>query len=478
MKLRAAIERVATDTKAFVLRFAFRSGSWWGGGGAVASRRERLGWSVGDGSGNSIVVAAVGWIGRNFPSAPPRVQEKDSDGELGNPTDVGAMRLEELLRAPNPVYGRRLMEMALIADYWITGKAARLKVRDETDGRVLSLWYAPSWSIKPKRREGSRNFVDFYEYKPTADTRYELRPEDVVYHRFGFDPDNPIDGISPLGSVLREIYTDDEAAIYVSTILRNLGVPGVIIVPDEEVDVEPEDADAIKAQFTNEFTREGRGRPMVLSAKSRIERVSFSPQELNLRDLRKIPEERVTAVLGLPAIVAGMGAGLDRSTFANFSEAREAAYEENIVPTHDLWDDDLRIQLLPDFVADPTEFVLNRDYSEVRVLQEDENKRWERFGAAFEKGAITLRAFNQGVGLPVDEKERDSYFVRPSIKVSLAEFDPETIGVAPAPEPPAADPNAGGSSAAVPAGTAPVEVPPVGATNGNGKAPAPAGAGR
>lgn len=471
MRFRTAIARVGADTKAFVLRFANRSGSWWGGGARVSSRRERLAWSVGDGSGNSIVVAAVGWIARNFPSAPPRVQEKDSDGELGTPVDPGAVRLEELLLAPNPDYGRRLMEMALIADFWITGKAARLKVRDETDGRVVAMYYAPSWSIKPKRREGSRNFVDFYEYKPTADLRFELPPSEVVYHRFGFDPDNPIDGFSPLASVLREIYTDEEAAMYVSTILRNLGVPGIIIIPDEDVDVETDDADAVKADFTNEFTREGRGRPMVLSAKSKVERVSFSPNELNLRDLRKIPEERTTAVLGLPAIVAGMGAGLDRSTFANFAEAREAAYEENVIPTHDLWDDDLRIQLLPDFVADPNGFVLNRDYSEVRVLQEDENKRWERFGVAFEKGAITLRAFNQGVGLPVDEQERDTYFVRPAIKVALAEFDPETIGTAPAPEPPAAAPNAGGS----PPGTVPVEVPPVGATNGNGKAPAPVG---
>ena len=471
MKLRAAIERVATDTKAFVLRFAFRSGSWWGGGSGVASRRERLSWSIGDGSGNSIVVAAVGWIQRNFPSAPPRVQQKDSDGELGTPTDPGARRLDQLLNAPNPIYGRRLMEMALVADYWITGNAYELKVRDASDGRVLSMWYAPSWSLRPKRAEGSTDFVDFYEYKPTADTRYELRPEDVVHHRYGFDADNPMIGASPLSSVLREIYTDEEAATYVSTILRNLGVPGIVIVPDEDVDVEPEDADEIKQEFSNEFTREGRGRPMVLSAKSHIERVSFSPAELNLRDIRKIPEERVTAAIGIAAIVAGLGAGLDRSTFANFAEAREASYEENIVPTHDLWDDDRRIQLLPDFVGDPSEFVLNRDYSEVRVLQEDENKRWERFGNAFDKGAITLRAFNQGVGLPVDQQERDSYFVRPAVKVALAEFDPETIGQAPEPPPePTPDPNAPPN----PMDTVPMPpVPPE--ANGNGKTPVSAG---
>lgn len=471
MTIRTAIARVAYDAKAFAMRFATRS-TW--GGGLARARRDRLSWSVGDGSGNSIVVAAVGWIRRNFPSAPPRVQQKDEKGELGTPTDPGAERLGELLLAPNPKYGRRLMEMALVADYWLSGNAYRLKVRDATDLRVLSLWYAPSWSIKPKRREGSREFVDFYEYKPSADERYELRPEDVVHHRYGFDPDNPMLGESPLGAVLREIYTDEEAAIYTATILRNLGVPGIVIVPDEEVDVEDDDAEAIKQQFSNEFTREGRGRPMVLSAKSRVERVSFSPAELNLRDLRKIPEERTTAALGIAAIVAGLGAGLDRSTFANFAEAREASYEENIVPTHDLWDDDLRIQLLPDFVADPTDFAIDRDYSNVRVLQEDENKRWERFRGAWKDGAITLRAFNQGVGLPVDDDERDAYFLRPTMSVAQAEFDPETIGTAP--EPPPADeapPIDDELPPGVAPGTVPV-VPKVTAANGNGK---PVGAG-
>lgn len=469
--MRKALGRIAYDTKAFVLRFAYRAGAWWGATENSFLGKDRLAWKIGDGSGNSIVVAAVGWIRRNFPSAPPRVQEKDSDGELGTPTDPGAVRLQDLLLHPNPYYGRRLLEMSKVADYWITGDAYELKVRDGTDGRVVARYWAPSWSMTPKRREDSDSFVDFYEYKPTAKDRFELRPEDVIHHRFGFDPDNPLKGFSPIAAVLREIYTDEEAAIYVATILRNMGVPGIVIVPDEDVDVEPEDADAIKQQFTNEFTADGRGRPMVLSAKSRVERLSFSPQEMNLRDVRRIPEERVTAALGLPAIVAGMGAGLDRSTFANYGEAREAAYEENVIPTHDLWDDDMQIQLLPDFVADPSRFEINRDYSEVRVLQEDENKRWERFTGAFEKGAITLRAMNQGLGLPVDDAERDAYFLRDARLTALQEFDPETIGTAP-PEP--EPPENGGGGVPV-AGTVPVAAPSTPSTNGNGRAPAPVG---
>jgi HK97 family phage portal protein len=483
--IRMAIERIAVETKAFVLRFATRTG-WWGGDTWGWSQRNRAERAIGDGSGNSIVVAAIGWIARNFPSAVPRVREYDDEEELQKTDDPGALRLQRVLRRPNASYGRVLMDRALVADYHVDGNAYELKVRDATDDRVLSLWWAPSWSLEPRRREGSEDFVSYYEYKPTPNERYELRPEDVIHHRYGFDPDNPMKGRSPLKAVLREIYTDEEAASYTATLLKNLGVPGVIISPGEDVDVEDDDGEAIKQEFRNRFTAESRGEPLVLKANATITRLSFSPQELNLRDIRKLPEERVTGVLGLPAIVAGMGAGLDRSTFANYAEAREAGYEENIVPTQGAWSDDYDIQLLPDFVGDPELFHVDYDLSDVRVLQEDESKIWERYGGAFAKGAITLRRFYQGVGLPVDEEERDAYFVRDARLTAFPEFDPEAIGIPP--EEPAGEPEPNAVPPAgvppvpgapnVPPGTVPLRTMPMSSNgNGNGKPPVGAGVG-
>jgi hypothetical protein len=83
-----------------------------------------------------------------------------------------------------------------------------------------------------------------------------------------------------------------------------------------------------------------------MTGKTKVEQFGFSPEQLLLRELRRIPEERVTAVLGVPAIVAGLGAGLDRSTFTNMAEAREAAYESGIIPTQRIIAEDIRFQLL------------------------------------------------------------------------------------------------------------------------------------
>jgi hypothetical protein len=58
-------------------------------------------------------------------------------------------------------------------------------------------------------------------------------------------------------------------------------------------------------------------------------------------------------VLGIPAVVVGLGAGLERSTFTNMAEAREAAYESGLIPAQKILGEDIRFQLLPLFGDDP-----------------------------------------------------------------------------------------------------------------------------
>jgi SPP1 gp7 family putative phage head morphogenesis protein len=140
--------------------------------------------------------------------------------------------------------------------------------------------------------------------------------------------------------------------------------------------------------------------------------------------LRRVPEERVTAVLGIPAIVAGLGAGLDRSTYSNMAEAREAAYESFIIPHQRRFAADIKSQLLADFGGEGQ--AVQFDTSGVRVLQEDENARAARWVSLLNGGVVMLSEARNAIGLPV-EPEHD-VFLRP---VNLVEVGP---GAEPAPE--------------------------------------------
>lgn len=423
------VGRLRMGTKAFRMAFQGTGGSLWS---AFLGRTEYdYKGAVGDGTGNSIVGATLGWIARNFPEAPVRIREKGDDGEWTSTEDVGANRMIDLLRMPNPYFSGILLWMATIVDFWVHGNAFWVKVRGGPGGAITELWWIPWALVEPKWPKDGTEYLSHYVYKPDAQREVVIPAEDAVHFRYGIDPDNIRIGRSPITTVLREVFTDDEAANFSAALLRNLGVPGVVISPDDTESVlDDPGANAIKANFRERFGGDNRGEPLVISGKVKVQVLSFSPQQMDLTALRRVPEERISGVTGVPAIVAGLGAGLDRSTFANFGEAREAGWEENLIPTQRLLSSQIDIQLTPEFVADPTRFLTDFDTSDVRVLQEDQNKIWARAGDAASKGLITLATYKQQIGLPVDD-ETDRVYLRAFNIVVV----PEDEQMAPAVEP-------------------------------------------
>jgi len=142
----------------------------------------------------------------------------------------------------------------------------------------------------------------------------------------------------------------------------------------------------------------------VISKESKIEQFGFSPKDLDMTVLHRIPEERISAVMGVPAILAGLGAGLDRSTFANTREMGEMFTERKLVPQ---WRADaakLNVALKPDF-TDDRDVSIAFDLLNVRSLQEDMNKKYERLQKAVAQKAFMKRnEARSEIGLdPVDE---------------------------------------------------------------------------
>lgn len=422
------LERVSESfrgaTKALSLRFG-RGGSGW----AVFSGKSRIDYAafVGDGRGSSIVQAAVGWIARNFPEAPIGVQTQNADNEWDQAEDPGAKRLVALLKKPNPYWSGSLMEMAVVTDYWINGNAYRWKIRGGPGGAISEIWWVPASMIEPKGTESE--YLTHYSYDLGQGVKIKIPPADIVHHRWGIDPDNIRKGLSPIGSVLQEIFTDEEAANFTASVLRNMGIPGLVVIPGDNTEVDDDDAEAVKKKLDQRFGGDNRGSTAVLSSKVEVKVLSWTPQQLQLRDLRRIPEERITAVIGIPAIVAGMGAGLDRSTYSNMGEARQAAYEENIIPTQRLFRDDLDAQLLPDFVGIPENFRTMHDLSEVRVLQEDQNAIATRAAAMLNSGGATVADFRRLVGLPVEDHH--NYFLRAFSVSEIPDIQPVQDSVEP-----------------------------------------------
>lgn len=365
---------------------------------------------VGDGTSSSTVTAPLHWVARTFPEAPPALWRKMATGEEER---VLTHDLLKKLERPNNYYTGINLWMATVIDYQVDGNAYWWKQRLNT-GAIDELWWIPHWLIEPKKgdEDDGTIFIDHYLYQSR-----KIPKKDIVHFRFGLDSENPMKGLSPLKSVLSEVFTDNEAARFTASLLKNMGVPGLIVSP-KQGSISIEEASEAKRFLIDQFTGDRRGDPLVQTGPTEIEQFGFSPEQLLLRELRRIPEERVTAVMGIPAIVAGLGAGLDRSTFTNMGEAREAAYEAGIIPMQRNLGEDVRFQLLPDFGINPYTHRFGFDLAKVRVLQEDLTRQALRHGQLVRDGIEKVKEARRAMGLEVDE-DLDNVFLRPANYVTV-----------------------------------------------------------
>jgi HK97 family phage portal protein len=355
---------------------------------------------VGEPLSSSTVAAPVMWFARTFPEAPPALWRKLDNGQEEQEREHGLLRL---LQRPNPHFTGPLLWMATTVD-WLTNGDGYWTLIPNSRGEPVEAWYTPSWMMEPKGSEDGKEFITHYEYRVDGEP-IKLDPAYVVHFRYGADPENPRKGWSPLRSVLAEIFTDNEAARFTAAILRNMGVPGLIVSPKQGSTIPPEEAEQAKEDLKEKFTGDKRGEPIVIEGPTDIAQFGFSPEQLTLRELRRIPEERTTAVLGIPAIVAGLGAGLDRSTFTNFGEAREAAYENGIIPCQNLLSEDIRFQILPLYGEDPFAWRFGFDLAKVRVLQEDLYRQAQRHAIGVREGVEKVSEWRRAMGLEVGDED-------------------------------------------------------------------------
>lgn len=358
---------------------------------------------VGDGLQNAIIVAAVTWISKNFPEAKLLVKKR-----IGDDWDIQHDHpLVDLIRRPNEFYSGQLMWMATIADWTLSGNAYWIKLRNRS-GKVSQLFWTPSTLMKPCGDKDT--FISHYEYRPGNQSPIILQREDVVHFRFGLDPTDIRKGYAPLTSLFREVFTDDEASNFTASVLSNMGMPGVIISPARmegasyQMDM---DVESIKEEFSTRFAGDRRGDPMIMSAPTDVKTLSWSPEEMNLRMLRQIPEERICAVIGVNPMVLGLGAGSGSATFKNYAESRDAAYENTIIPAQRIISEELETQLLDDFEGGSgvnlLDFDIEFDLSTVRSMQTDEGIVYERMAKALMTGAVTVSEARKMVNLSVDE---------------------------------------------------------------------------
>ena len=373
---------------------------------------------IGDGTGNSAVVACLNVLATSF--AEPALQIVKRDQVFGDREVDYKHPLAELYRRPNEFMSSSLLSHYIVISLNAHGDAFIFKNRN-SNGKVVQL--VPLMPNLVSVRGNTEKLITHYEYyahskNELAGEPVRIESKDIIHLRQGIDPNDHRRGHAPLKSILRELIGDEAAGQYASAILTNLAVPGVVLSSRNDAMGGPtrEEAEAIAQSYKQKFGGANRGAPMVLSGAMSVEVVSFSPDQMKLQELRRLPEERVSAVLGVPAILAGLGAGLDAATYNNTAELREFFTEQKLVPMWKTVANELTHQLLiPDF--GDSDMMCDYDIQNVRALQTDMDELYKRVNMGVSGGWITIGEARKVVGLDSDEKH--NVYLRPMNMVQI-----------------------------------------------------------
>jgi hypothetical protein len=381
--------------------------------------------AVGEMLDSSVVSTAVCWKMATFVEASAVVQKfEDGWWDTWRKPDGALGRLVQLLRKPNQFYGPRSLWMATCLDYTF-GEAYWLKIRNVI-GQIIELWWVPRGLMTPIGPADGSEFISHYEYR-TGGEPQRIDRRDVVHFRFGHDPQNPRRGFSPLAALVREVYTDEECCTFTASIVRNLGVIGVIISPDPEVvkagaspTMLQEDVQEVRDYIDANLTRDRRGKTLAIGSPTKAQLLQYNLQGFELGPLRDISEERVSAAIRVPAAVIGFGTGLQQTKVgATMKELVALAWEACLIPDQKKMAEDATLAFEDDFGLEPLDGSrIGFDLSEVTAIWEDELKaRGDRVTKLFNGGVIKRGEARRELNLKTDPA--DDIYVLPSSVTTL-----------------------------------------------------------
>ena len=339
---------VNAGIKAFWSDYGF-SGSNASGGGVYGSGSHRVPDQVRryrntDAAESSLIAAAVEFKGREMRNI-RFVAQRLRRGEW----EAVDHPVNDILRMPNPLYGSSGLnlatswDMTLFGDgYWRTERNAR--------GVPMSLHWMPQPQVRLQPREWRPGIETTYIYQPSHGAgRMTLAEADVIHFRHGISAGDPRRGVSPIASLLEEVGVDEEAARYAITALWNRGVVGLLATlgPDDDGQYPPtEDLEDIRDYLDQRFSGPGRGRTGVLQGRVALQQVGANPGDMAMDVLRQVPEQRVAAVLGIPAAVLGFGSGLDATKVgATMAQMERQAIRNGVLPDAEEIAETLTMQL-------------------------------------------------------------------------------------------------------------------------------------
>lgn len=366
---------------------------------------------------HSLVMACVRKLTEGISEPPLRVGVNHGDDEW---EWLDQHPLTTVLNAPNKYYSQTDLVQYIVARLVLSGKSFIWKWRNR-GSLIGELWPIPSSWVTPVTGTGNQ-LIASYRVKQGKGQELSLPPEDMFYARF-IDPASTWDGCGLLQAASADHQLDQERMDYLKEMLDNLEVPGIIL--KTPLGLSKEQRDDLKAALRDSAGRGRRGSPLVLEGEGAGFEQPTPLSDLDWPGFSSMSEARICSAFGVPPILVGCRAGLERSTFANYGEARRSFYQDTLRPLWVAVGDTLTRGLLRNEGDEENEVAFDLDG--ISALQEDQTAVTDRSTKLFMGSVITRNEARAMVGQPPDPVNGDVYAVPLSVQFTPSDEPIEFI---------------------------------------------------
>lgn len=207
-------------------------------------------------------------------------------------------------------------------------------------------------------------------------------PEDIVHFK-GYNPENPIAGLSPLETLRRILAEEYASGQYRQELwLNGARMKGFIKRPLNAPTWGDDARERFIAEFNQLYAGPGNGgSTAVLEEGMEWQDASFDSQETEYIQGRKLTREECARAYHIPLPMVGI---LDNATFSNITEQHQNLYQDSLGPWLESIQQDIELQLMTDFLNVEDVYVefnmmekLKGDFNEqVKTLQSAVGRPW------------------------------------------------------------------------------------------------------
>jgi HK97 family phage portal protein len=280
---------------------------------------------------NPVVCACIALIAKAVADIPWCMYE----GRGAKAKEIEEHEFFDLMQRPNPGQDRAAFLRAFISYYLLTGNAYAERTEEKNLGRMELYAHRPD---RMKIIPGEDGTPQAYEYMVNGiKRRFEVDDarKQPILHLKTFNPTNDWYGQSPLDACAWAIDLHNGGSAHNKAILDNSGAPaGALIFEGSEAGgntLSPEAYETTLARLNGkEQGYERSGNKMLLEGgKHAWLQFGLDPEKMQFIEGMNRAAREIAFTLGVPPMLLGIPGD---NTYSNYQEARQAFYQETVIP--------------------------------------------------------------------------------------------------------------------------------------------------